>query len=748
VREITFLFGVHCHQPVGNFEYVLRDACRQAYRPFLECLERHPAVRTSLHYSGCLLEWFAANAPDLLDLIRSLVERGQVELISGGFYEPILPVIPRQDAIEQMVLLNRFLTDEFGVTPRGLWLPERVWEPTIPTLARAAGLEYTIVDDTHFLYAGLAPGEIHGHYTTEDEGAVLVVFPIDRQLRYLIPFRVPEETIRYLEGLAGREDVATITMADDGEKFGVWPGTADWVYGKGWLEKFFTLLEESADWLTMITFSESIDRETPRSQLYLPTASYEEMMGWALPAPAQGRYEQLLEELTAEGRDQADRTFIRGGFWRNFLSKYAESNTMHKKMLLVSRKVRELEEVCGRPRSEHQKPSAGRGSGRPREELCRALFEAKRHLLRGQCNCAYWHGVFGGLYLNHLRSAIFTELIRSEHLADRALRGKGPWVEVREVDFDADGQEELLVETGLLNLYLDPADGGTIFEFDYRPARFNLYDTLTRRPEAYHARVRGGGGSPEGGEAGDGGEEGESGEGRRSIHEEIALKEQGLAERLIYDRWRRTSLRNMFLPASTTFEEYAAGEFAEIGDFAGGAYHAAVDREEEGIRVILRRSANAAVGGDAAALSVEKVITVHPSRAALAVDFSVGQRGVASAMRFGVEFNLTLLAGDAGDRYYLFPAHDVTDRTLAGSGSLEEVGQFSVVDEYQGFCLSFGIDPPASVWRFPIETVSLSETGIERTYQGSALFLSWVVANGGGEIWRARLTQGIAPWPS
>src|SRR5262249_45407178 len=108
-------------------------------------------------------------------------------------------------------------------------------------------------------------------------------------------------------------------------------------------------------------------------------------------------------------------------------------------------------------------------------------------LWAGQCNCAYWHGVFGGLYLPHLRQAIYKELLTAESHADKALQNDK--VRVAQEDFDKDGRVELLVETPEQNLYIAPSQGGSIFEWDLRKDAINLQNVLTRRPEGYHKQL-------------------------------------------------------------------------------------------------------------------------------------------------------------------------------------------------------------------------------------------------------------------
>ncbi|MGB6844242.1 MAG: 4-alpha-glucanotransferase, partial [Candidatus Acidiferrales bacterium] len=120
---------IHAHQPVGNFDGVFEHTYQRAYLPFVEVLARHPSVRLALHFTGSLLEWIERAHPEYLDLLRELSLRGQVELVGGGYYEPILISIPLEDRIEQIHRLAGYLEHRFGSRPRGAWLAERVWEP-------------------------------------------------------------------------------------------------------------------------------------------------------------------------------------------------------------------------------------------------------------------------------------------------------------------------------------------------------------------------------------------------------------------------------------------------------------------------------------------------------------------------------------------------------------------------------------------------------------------------------------------
>ena len=218
-KKIKLILGLHNHQPVGNFDHIMEDAYCKAYMPFLEVMNDYPGILFAIHNSGVLWDWLAEKHPDYMELLFGMAERGQVELMSGGYYEPILSVIPERDRQGQLAMMEEFVKERFQTKPRGCWLTERIWEPHIPKSLAKAGLEYVVVDDSHFKSIGFLPEEMRGSFMTEEDGTYIRIFPIDKRLRYLIPFSDPEETISYLRGISseGGDECKVAVIADDGE---------------------------------------------------------------------------------------------------------------------------------------------------------------------------------------------------------------------------------------------------------------------------------------------------------------------------------------------------------------------------------------------------------------------------------------------------------------------------------------------------------------------------------------------------
>jgi len=698
VPKFQLVLLVHAHQPVGNFDSVFEHAYTQAYLPFLETLARHPSIRVGLHYSGPLLEWIERVHPEYFDRLRVLVKRGQTEMVGGGFYEPILVAIPLQDRQEQITRLADYIEKHFETRPRGAWLAERVWEPQLPPVLEQAGVEYTLVDDTHFLGAGFDLEQMYGYYLCEDVGRTVKVLPGLKLLRYLIPFREPSETTQFLRGAAGAHPGGFAAMGDDLEKFGIWPGTHEHCHTNGWLENFFLALEGSADWLETVTPSEAAGSRPPLGRADLPTASYAEMMEWALPTSARGRFHGLMQEFSSRSDVQA---FLRGGIWRNFFTKYGEANLLHKKMLRASEKVRKL------------------GESRRRDKaFTQGRAQAMTQLLRGQCNDSYWHGIFGGLYSPHLRTAVWQCLAQAEAIADGLARRKRGYADVEKLDFNADGCDEVYFTSDRYAALVEPADGATVSVLDFRPANATLVNSLMRRPESYHAALRS--------------SSAKNGLAVQSIHDQTRTKEDGLDRWLNYDRWPRRAFRLLLFGQAKNYQDCAAIRLDEDAALAGGRYRVT---EMSTHRVVL-------ASDDSADWPAEKALSFHPTAegfdAICDVTLRRNAQGAAS-VAVGIEAVLNFLAPSAPDRYIESDGKRFPLRWAACVPGYD----LRVVDEWQGVAATLEAPAARNFWIAPIETVSESEDGFERIYQGSQLIAIWFVELSLGGEWKGRLALRV-----
>lgn len=687
---ISLALAIHNHQPVGNFGWVVADVYEQAYRPMLEALERHPSVRLSLHYSGSLLDWLRAEHPEFIARLANLSSRGQIEILGGGYYEPVLASIPERDRIGQLRRMGDELESSFGRRPSGAWLAERVWEPDLPTSLVRGGYRWTILDDAHFRAAAIPEENLWGPYTTEDQGQRLTVFGTEQGLRYRIPFRAVDDVIDYLHDHASEDRSRVGTMGDDGEKFGAWPTTWEHCWGSGrWVDRFFGALEANVDWLSTTTPSTWLADHPPIGRAYIPTGSYAEMGEWALPADESREYSQVLHAAQVAGTPEA--RWLRGASWRNFQIKYREINDLHKQMLRASDKVDAM--VAGPARA-------------------RALD----HLYRGQSNDSYWHGLFGGVYISHIRLATHEHLIAAEDLADAA---SGQLHIAQCLDLDMDGLDDVRLAGPGQVVTVNLAAGAGIGSWDLRAVRHALAATMRRRPEAYHEvlRIHDEGASQRSAASSE----------PASIHDRFVTKERDLSAALVYDPYERRSGLVRLLAPDTQPDDWAQARAIELADAVDGAFTL------EGLeldRLVVSRSAAVRLAGSAetACAQVTKELLLGGNRRAptLELRLTVENRSNERIEAIlGLEWTLTMLGGGENPAAWWEVAGARTGH--GGRGNAAAVTRLAQGNDDVGVVVATTTSSPATAWWAPVETVSNSENGFERVYQGSGLLLSWPV---------------------
>jgi len=616
-RKLNLLICIHNHQPEGNFEHIFREAFNKCYRPFLDTLENFRKIKLSLHFSGPLLEWLERNEPQFLERIKRLVEDKRIEILGSGFFEPILAIIPKQDAIDQIKLYSEKLEKIFNTKIKGIWLTERVWEPHLPEILSQVKISYTITDDEHFVLVGFDREELDGFYLTEFNNKKINIFAGSKTLRYLIPFKPLEDLKKYLYEKY-EKGIKSICYADDGEKFGMWPHTYDWVYNKKWLEKFFEFLE-TADWIELRLFSEFLENNTPQKLVYLKSASYQEMLEWS------------------------------GGFFRNFFTKYTEANYLHKRMYYISRRIQKLK-TPGKER-------------------------AKYFLFKAQNNDAYWHGIFGGLYLNHLRNSVYSNLIKAEKIVDAHLD-----FSLKE-DIDFDGYPEFIIKNKTQKIIF--SKNSHILEWDILGKDLNIVNTLTRRKEPYHKIIF---------------EKckNKNSESVASIHENKKIKDQGLEKFLIYDNYRKVSLIEHFLRSELDLESFLKNEF--LGDkILYNKIFEVIDHKKDFIIFKFKDQ------------DIDLTKEVKIDNNCVIVNYEINfLNSVFKNNKFGVEFNLS----GFNERY-----KDPTE--------LKESTQFEFFDEWFKIIYKFEFSEAIQVFVTPIYTISDSEAGIEKTLQHTCFLFSF-----------------------
>jgi len=655
------------HQPVDNFDEVIDRAVEECYAPFFSVMRRYPDFKFAVHCSGWLLEKICDSYEELYEDILYLSDKGSIEWIGAGYYEPILSSIPSRDRRGQIEMLNRLIGERFGKTARGMWLTERVWDSSIVSDMKATGMEFAMVDDYHFIASGM-DGELDGYYLTEEGGETVSLFPISKELRYAIPFKSVESAVETVIRACRRDDGVAVIF-DDAEKFGMWPGTAEWVYAGGWLESFVTSILQN-DEIETIHFSEYMSRHRPIGLAYLPNVSYFEMGEWSLKAREALSLEEMKRDMGEKAFEENGIRFLKGGIWKNFLLKYEESNRIHKRMLEVSALISET-------------------------------GEGEDALYRLQTNDVLWHGVFGGLYLPNLRDNAYRYLAECEDILRRGKRG-----EFVVSDTDMNGYEEVSMITDVSVVRFDSRRGGQMVELLDIEKRFNYQNVLTRREEAYHKKIESL--SKETPDTDNTEEERQESDGIDTIHDMHTDISPEISEALSHDWYIKNSFVDHIGDDTFTLENFKKCSFWEYGDFAdqpfeivttdgkaiferaGGIYY------DETFPTVVTKSFGYLEDGEGVSFEVD-ISTQSPSQ-----------------YRYALEFNLHFANLDE---------ISLCSRKWKGDTTMHSLDRVTFEDPYTGRRVTISTDCRFDMHIFALETVTQSESGYEITVQGVSMAL-------------------------
>ncbi len=787
-KPLCLALAFHNHQPVGNFDGTMEECYQKSYLPFLDLISRpeYSSLRISLHNSGCLEEWLENRHPEYLDRLGELAREGRIEILGGPFQEPILAMLPSRDRIGQILMHSRWIENRLGVKVRGMWMPERVWEQSCVRDLVQAGMEFTILDDYHFKKAGLSEKKLYGYYLTEDDGSLMAVYPDSEKLRYWIPFDSIDRSLRYLREIHEAHENALLFCADDGEKFGAWPNTFEHVYGEGqWLARFFDALLENSSWLRTVTMSEARDETKPLGKCYLPDCSYREMTEWALDTETRKEYETLMSFLPPEASEAPEnaqestencpacsvgasetvcsssvsvdscisdvsdpagtakaptaekelqrfrnaicriRAFVSGGNWRNFKIRYPETNEMYCRMMAVSRRLCRLQ---NRMLTQTQDP------GSPEYfRTIQLLEDARAELYRGQCNCPYWHGAFGGIYLPHLRNGIYRHLIAADVLLDRIAPN-----DETEGDFDLDGETEFRLETPKLSAWVSPTQGGMLYELDVRKTGLNLLAGMTRRPEPYHeAIVRTIEAQKRAGQTNVLDEDPGKDEDLGNIRDQAVFKQEGLEKRLQYDQTPRKAFLDFFYPQNVTAESLMNGETVPERTFAQLPYRAYLENEKLTLAAFAQvRSFE----GNLHNISIRK--TLQLTGDTLEFTWHLGNLPRWETLLFGSEFNFAGLPGHCEDRYF-YDSCGLHLGDLSTCLNTKTAPFLGLADDWQKLRVELNVSRITDFWTFPVETVSNSEGGFELVHQAVCVIPHWFIRSENDSEWECRMTLQI-----
>jgi 4-alpha-glucanotransferase len=435
MQRSSVIIGAYNLVPEGTEEQAFEETYQVCWRPFLSVLYRFPDISAVLHYSGTVLHWLEARHPEFIMLLEEMTLRKQIELLGGGFFSPLMPLVPGPDRLGQVELLTTLLRRSCGKRPRGCWLPDYAWEPGLASSLQACGFDYSFLPERQFRVAGVPAEDLGSPVMTEDQGRSIIVFPVFDALESFpspLPF---VEALASLSSRLGEQKLYTFLMPGEAAR-------ALWAASKlespdVFFERSFAALQREGLQYGTTTPSRYLKGERDYGRAYFSGCASAAFMERSLRMPSAGPAEADLPSLAF-------------GSPRRLFLRHEESLALYAKMHYVRILVSQLRGDKSRKKT------------------------AQEELWRGQCGGAYWRGPGGGIARLPVRAAAYAAFIEAEKITRQ--RGSfSPGIIYADIDFD--GAKEIIYQGADINAYVQ-LHGACLAELDSFKTKTNYVNVF------------------------------------------------------------------------------------------------------------------------------------------------------------------------------------------------------------------------------------------------------------------------------
>ncbi|SLM19654.1 putative 4-alpha-glucanotransferase [uncultured spirochete] len=220
MQSFRVVIGMYNNLPYNASNALYEQEYQGAWRPFLSGLYKFLSIKSIIHFSGAIFSWLEKNHPEYMYLLTEMVRRGQIELLGGGFYNPIASLISTQDMTGQIEALSAFIRKTFGKRPSGAWLYEYAWTASLPAILQNSKIQYTFLPAQYCMC--LYPKDIPCFpFASEDHRKIISLFPAFESRASAGIFEPYEKTLLKLQQAYPQCNTYVI-MADGHEIAGSW----------------------------------------------------------------------------------------------------------------------------------------------------------------------------------------------------------------------------------------------------------------------------------------------------------------------------------------------------------------------------------------------------------------------------------------------------------------------------------------------------------------------------------------------
>ena len=430
------ILGTYNTMPDGASGKVFELTYQRSWRPFLSSLYKFQNISAVLYYSGIVLQWIEENHPEFLLLLEEMAGRKQIELLGGGYFNPLFPILQPSDKVGQIEMLTTYLRKAFGRRPSGGWLYEYSWDSGLPVIFRNSGLSYSFLPSEILAEGGFIEDGRYAPLVTEDQRKLLYIFPVfdlDQTFGQPLPFESALERL-----MAQYPECPLYTMMVDGHSVpGMWEVSG--------LESPDVMFEKSFAWFQ----KNCLDIETLSAQSYVRSLKSGKL--FYLSSCCSTRLGTGFGNSAGETSLRCTSSLAKQLILKNPFSKHLYDKMYHVHTLMTL-----LRGDKARKKS------------------------AQEDLWRAQNGEAYWEGAVGGVRRPEARINAYKALIEAEK-ATRIHGSFSPGIVIDDIDCDA--EKEILYQAADMNCYIH-AKGAAMFELDSFRSKQNyccVYDLNAKR---------------------------------------------------------------------------------------------------------------------------------------------------------------------------------------------------------------------------------------------------------------------------
>jgi len=407
----------HSYIPCEDSQY-LEELYQQKYKKTLTLIYNEPSLNLVLYYSGPLLNWLEKNHPEYIAVLYELVNRKRIEVLSGPYYEPILPLLSISDTLGQIEKMTTALRKNLRKRSRGCWIPGSFWDQKLVSNLSNSGLNYCFLEESYFQNEGF--NSRNGFYQTEDQGKSLYLFPINRKLSNSLL----SKTRNFFKELhtSSHNKHETYQIFFPGEQIGE-------VSKKKWLNQF--IKELSLSEIECVLPSDLMkDYKNGKETVYIKNTTVKQ-------------YKDSFRYWFGEDTNSHD--IKENSHYKNYIANNPSINYVYGKSTYTSILINQI-----------------RGD-RSRKKV------AREYLWKGQNLFSYWNGEKAFL---SSRQALHYLLE-----AEKMTREKGIFKSsIISQDLDNDGEDEFIFQGNYYNCAINTRNA-SIFQLDYLPDCWNyLYN--------------------------------------------------------------------------------------------------------------------------------------------------------------------------------------------------------------------------------------------------------------------------------